>query len=240
MAATRPPEVSPNRLETTLPMPPNKALRVAALVALAALLLGTLAFLLVVSLMGRGPVGEQLGLTEFGASLLEHEQKVVEEVEAAGALAQHRQAAPSGRLRISAPGDFANIGLTGVLTEFMKRYPAVTVELDLSPRRVDLVGENFDIAIRMGDLPQDSTLHARRVALERPCARAFVHVFPFVFPFPLDPARGPARPPPATPVRPWAPAARDQRDGYGRSRARVLLAGSVRWSILPSSCADRA
>ncbi|MGZ8287554.1 MAG: LysR family transcriptional regulator [Telluria sp.] len=109
----------------------------------------------------------KLMLTEFGASLLEHAQKVVEEVEAAGALAQHRQVAPSGRLRISAPGDFANIGLTGVMTEFMKRYPAVTLELDLSPRRVDLVSENFDIAIRMGDLPEDSTLHARRVVLER-------------------------------------------------------------------------
>ena len=109
----------------------------------------------------------KLVVTEFGASLLEHAQKVVEEVEAVGALAQFRQQAPSGRLRISAPGDFANIGLTSVMTEFMKRYPAVTVELDLSPRRVDLVSENFDIAIRMGDLPEDSTLNARRVVLEQ-------------------------------------------------------------------------
>lgn len=108
----------------------------------------------------------KLVVTEFGASLLEHAQKVVEEVEAAGALAQHRQQAPSGRLRISAPGDFANIGLTTVMTQFMARYPAVTLELDLSPRRVDLVSENFDIAIRMGDLPEDSTLNARRVVLE--------------------------------------------------------------------------
>ena len=108
----------------------------------------------------------KLVVTEFGASLLEHAQKVVEEVEAAGALAQHRQQAPSGRLRISAPGDFANIGLTTMMTKFMARYPAVTLELDLSPRRVDLVSENFDIAIRMGDLPEDSTLNARRVVLE--------------------------------------------------------------------------
>lgn len=109
----------------------------------------------------------KLVLTEFGASLLEHAQKLVEEVEAAGALAQHRQQAPSGRLRISAPGDFANIGLTTVMTQFMERYPGVSLELDLSPRRVDLVSENFDIAIRMGDLPEDSTLNARRVVLER-------------------------------------------------------------------------
>jgi DNA-binding transcriptional LysR family regulator len=108
----------------------------------------------------------RLMLTEFGASLLEHARKVAEEVEAAGALAQHRQAEPSGKLRISVPGDFANIGMTELIARFIDRYPAVTLELDLSPRRVDLVAENFDIAIRMGDLPEDSTLNARRVAVE--------------------------------------------------------------------------
>jgi len=108
----------------------------------------------------------RLMLTEFGASLLEHARKVAEEVEAAGALAQHRQAAPSGKLRISVPNDFANVGMTALIARFIDRYPAVSLELDLSPRRVDLVAENFDIAIRMGDLPDDSTLAARRVAIE--------------------------------------------------------------------------
>jgi DNA-binding transcriptional LysR family regulator len=109
----------------------------------------------------------KLVLTEFGASLLEHARKLAEEVEAASALAQHRQAAPSGKLRISMPNDFANIGMTELIARFTERYPAVTLELDLSPRRVDLVAEGFDVAIRMGDLPEDSTLAARRVALER-------------------------------------------------------------------------
>ena len=109
----------------------------------------------------------KLVVTEFGASLLEHARKVVEEVEAAGALAQHRQAAPSGRLRISLPADFANLGMSAMIAAFIARYPAVNVELDLSPRRVDLVAENFDIAIRMGDLPDDATLAARRVTLQR-------------------------------------------------------------------------
>jgi DNA-binding transcriptional LysR family regulator len=109
----------------------------------------------------------RLVLTEFGESLLEHARKVAEEVEAAGALAQHRQAEPSGKLRISMPADFANLGMTEVMSRFLACYPAVTLELDLSPRRVDLVAEGFDIAIRMGDLPEDSTLNARRVSLER-------------------------------------------------------------------------
>jgi DNA-binding transcriptional LysR family regulator len=109
----------------------------------------------------------KLMVTEFGASLLEHARKVADEVEAAGALAQHRQVAPNGRLRISMPGDLANLNLSGVMAQFLAKYPAVSLELDLSPRRVDLVAENFDIAIRMGDLPDDSSLSARRVVVEK-------------------------------------------------------------------------
>jgi DNA-binding transcriptional LysR family regulator len=109
----------------------------------------------------------KLVLTEFGASLLEHAQKVADETEAAGALAQHRQVAPSGLLRVSMPADFANVSMSAVLAEFLNRYPAISLELDLSPRRVDLVAEGFDLAIRMGSLPDDTTLAARRVTLSR-------------------------------------------------------------------------
>ncbi|MGH8855800.1 MAG: LysR substrate-binding domain-containing protein [Telluria sp.] len=108
----------------------------------------------------------KLVLTEFGASLLEHARKVVEEVEAAGALAQHRQAEPSGKLRMSVPADFAHSALHDVIARFIERYPRVAVEMDLSPRRVDLIAENFDIAIRMGDLPDDASLNARPINLE--------------------------------------------------------------------------
>jgi DNA-binding transcriptional LysR family regulator len=105
----------------------------------------------------------KLVLTEFGASLLEHARKVADETEAAGALAQHRQGAPSGLLRVSMPADFANLGMSARLAQFMHRYPAISLEVDLSPRRVDLLAENFDLAIRMGNLPDDATLAARRI-----------------------------------------------------------------------------
>ncbi len=106
----------------------------------------------------------RLVLTEFGTGLLEHARQVDTEVEAATAFAQNRQASPSGRLRISAPGDFANLILTHLIAQFVARYPAIRLEIDLSPRRVDLLGENFDLAIRVGDLPDDATLAARRIA----------------------------------------------------------------------------
>jgi DNA-binding transcriptional LysR family regulator len=52
-----------------------------------------------------------------------------------------------------------------LMAAFVAKYPAISLELDLSPRRVDLIGENFDLALRMGDLPDDATLAARQIAL---------------------------------------------------------------------------
>ncbi|MBB3219388.1 LysR family transcriptional regulator [Pseudoduganella umbonata] len=107
----------------------------------------------------------RLVLTEFGSSLLEHARKVAEETAAAGALAQHRQGAPNGLLKVSMPADFANEVMGSLLPAFMAKYPAVSLQFDLSPRRVDLVAEGFDLAVRMGALPDDATLAARPVVL---------------------------------------------------------------------------
>jgi len=105
----------------------------------------------------------KLNLTEFGLRLVQHGRQVGEEIEAAVALTQHRQIQPSGVLRISMPNDFANLLLASLLAEFIEAYPAIALEIDLTARRVDLLSESFDLAIRMGDLPDDATLTAKRV-----------------------------------------------------------------------------
>ncbi len=105
----------------------------------------------------------KLVLTEFGQQLLDHGRQVAAEVEAAVSLAQHRQVQPSGVLRISMPNDFANLMLATLLSEFSERYPSISLELDLSARRVDLLGESFDLAIRVGELRDDATLTAKRI-----------------------------------------------------------------------------
>ena len=107
----------------------------------------------------------RLTLTEFGNQLLEHARQVAAEVDAVRALSEYRQARPSGRLRVSMPSDFANLLLSDMLSAFVALHPAVSLELDLSPRRVDLLGENFDLAIRIGELPDDTLLAARRIAV---------------------------------------------------------------------------
>ena len=107
----------------------------------------------------------KLVITEFGQGVLDHARALSEEVDAALAFALSRQARPSGRLRVSMPGDFASTALEKPLAGFIRDFPEVALELDLSPRRVDLIGENFDLAIRMGALPDDAQLSARRLAV---------------------------------------------------------------------------
>jgi DNA-binding transcriptional LysR family regulator len=106
----------------------------------------------------------KLALTDFGAGVLEHARTVASEVDGALALALHRQSKPSGRLRVSMPQDFAEQVAAPMLASFTLNYPEVLLELDLTPRRVDIIGEGFDLAIRMGALGEDSQLAARRLA----------------------------------------------------------------------------
>jgi len=107
----------------------------------------------------------QLAITEFGERILDHARRLLEEAEAASALAEHRQVTPQGTLRVSWPPDFLpELEVVPLLIEFATRYPEVKVELDLSPRRVDLVAERFDLAVRVAArLPDDAMLVARQL-----------------------------------------------------------------------------
>lgn len=73
---------------------------------------------------------------------------------------------PSGRLRVSTTAEFARLYLGPLVADFVQQYPHVTVELDLNPNRVDLIGQNFDLALRIGPQP-DSTLIARQLGIVR-------------------------------------------------------------------------
>ncbi len=107
----------------------------------------------------------KLTITDFGTAVLDHAHHVVDEVEATASLAQNRQVEPSGRLRVTMPGDLANIMLAPLLARFALEHPAITLQVDLSARFVDLIGENVDVAIRMGPLRDDATLAARQLAV---------------------------------------------------------------------------
>jgi DNA-binding transcriptional LysR family regulator len=106
----------------------------------------------------------RLVLTDFGERILEHARRLLDETEAATALVLHRQVTPHGTLRVSLPPEFHELSLVRFLGEFSTQYPDVRLELDLSARRVDLVAERFDAAVRVAtQLPDDSSLVARRI-----------------------------------------------------------------------------
>jgi DNA-binding transcriptional LysR family regulator len=109
----------------------------------------------------------RMELTEAGRTYFEAAKRIVEEARIAHEQLGHMRAQPSGVLRASLPVDFAIGYLAPLIAEFARLHPAITFDIDLSPRRVDLVSEPFDVAIRIG-APQDSQLIARRLTTLTP------------------------------------------------------------------------
>lgn len=105
----------------------------------------------------------RLTLTEFGQEFLDHCRRIAEEVATAQDFVRSQDVQPHGRLRVSMPEDYARHNLSRALATFSEAYPEIQLDLDLSSRRVDLIGERFDLAIRMGTLGNDSTLVARKL-----------------------------------------------------------------------------
>ncbi|WDZ75201.1 LysR family transcriptional regulator [Ensifer adhaerens] len=102
----------------------------------------------------------KIELTEAGQLYFERSKRIVDEARLAHEQLGGMLEQPSGLLRVSMPVDFATIYMTPLIAEFARRYPGITFDFDLTPRRVDLVTEPFDVVIRAGEL-QDSRLIAR-------------------------------------------------------------------------------
>jgi DNA-binding transcriptional LysR family regulator len=99
-------------------------------------------------------------LTEAGQLYFERCKRIVDEARLAHEQLGEMVAQPSGVLRASLPVDFAVTWLTPLIVEFARLFPGITFDFDFTPRRVDLVSEPFDVAIRMGE-SADSQLIAR-------------------------------------------------------------------------------
>ena len=108
----------------------------------------------------------RLALTEVGTEYYAACARVVREAEAAALAVSHLQAEPRGVLRVSAPMSFGQRHLGPALPAFLEAHPALRLDLDLNDRRVDLIAERHDMAIRIGRL-RDSSLVARTLAPSR-------------------------------------------------------------------------
>jgi DNA-binding transcriptional LysR family regulator len=107
----------------------------------------------------------RLSITEAGRNYLEATTRVLADLEAADSDIAADRFKPRGMLRLNAPVSFGARQIAPLLSEFVRRYPDVTIDLGLNDRIVDLAEEGWDLAIRIGSLT-DSSLIARRIA---PC-----------------------------------------------------------------------
>jgi DNA-binding transcriptional LysR family regulator len=106
----------------------------------------------------------QVSLSEAGTALYDRVTPLLASVKAAVGDLPEREEAPSGTLRITAPVDLGVLFLAELVTRYTARYPAVSVDVSLTGRVVDLVKEGFDVALRVAGRLADSTLVVRRAA----------------------------------------------------------------------------
>lgn len=102
----------------------------------------------------------RIELTEGGRLYYERCRRIVDEARLAHEEISDLVDNPSGLIRLSMPIDFGVVYLAPLLAEFAERYPQIQFDLDLTPKRLDLIRDPVDLVIRIGALP-DSQLVAR-------------------------------------------------------------------------------
>ena len=106
-----------------------------------------------------------LSLTEAGARYFDYVRPAVKlAADGLDAISELQQA-PQGNLRIAAPMVFGRLHIAPLIPEFLRRYPKIQLQMQMDDKTTDLIAGGFDLAIRIGELP-DSSLIARKIA---PC-----------------------------------------------------------------------
>lgn len=108
----------------------------------------------------------RITLTHEGSAFLEDCQRLLVELANAEASVSAGGVKASGHLRVTAPAGFGRRHVAPLVPRFHAMHPEVTISLNLSDRVIDVAGENFDCAVRVGDLP-DSSLVSMRLADNR-------------------------------------------------------------------------
>lgn len=105
----------------------------------------------------------RLSQTEAGAQYYESVVRILDELNEADAALGPLQSMPRGLLRVASPMTLTLIRLSEAMPRFLTKYPALSVDLHMDSRRINLVEEGFDIAIRASDSLVDSSLIARKL-----------------------------------------------------------------------------
>lgn len=105
----------------------------------------------------------RLSLTELGTAYRDHSARILADIEETEQAIQAHTTRAKGRLKVNAPMSFGILHIAPLLPGFIAAHPEVEIDLVLNDRRVDLIDEGFDLAIRIGQL-DDSNLIARKLA----------------------------------------------------------------------------
>ena len=108
----------------------------------------------------------QVRANEAGLAYAEKAGRILAELDEADLAVRALNRQPRGTLRLNAPLSFGVLHLKPVISDYLDSYPEVSLSMDLTDRFVDLIEEGYDLAIRIGALP-DSSLVARRIAPAR-------------------------------------------------------------------------
>ena len=111
----------------------------------------------------------RITLTHEGAAFLEDCQRILADVANAEASVSAGGVKASGHLRITAPAGFGRRHVAPLVPQFHALHPEVTISLNLSDRVVDIAGEGFDCAVRVGDMPDSSLVSVRLADNRRLC-----------------------------------------------------------------------
>jgi len=105
----------------------------------------------------------KLTLTDTGKTLYDRFTALLADWEETETAASNAQAALAGKIRIAAPSTFGITHLGPAIIDFMQQHPKLDFDIDFSDRKIDLITEGMDLAIRGGEL-SDSSLIARKIA----------------------------------------------------------------------------
>ncbi|PCM43523.1 LysR substrate-binding domain-containing protein [Marinobacter sp. ANT_B65] len=105
----------------------------------------------------------KVSVTEAGQTYYQHCRQVLDGLEEAERAMTNLQLVPKGQLRLTAPVTFGEKTIAPLVNDFVLRYPELEVQLNLTNQKLDLVGESYDLAVRLGKL-EDSSMMARRLS----------------------------------------------------------------------------
>lgn len=108
----------------------------------------------------------RLSLTEEGEIFHANATRIIAELDDMERLVSRNRTAPKGLLRVNAPLGFGRTYVTPLISKFVKLYPEVEVQLQLTDHPLNLVDDAFEVGIRFGEIP-DTRLIAKRIAANR-------------------------------------------------------------------------